>query len=264
VPQREDPLRLAAAPGNNRHDGRDPGREEPHVEVQRAFWNVWNAEARSPERLNRWTSLRRDAILRLLNAIPVDTPRIIDLGCGTGWFTERLAAYGPTTGVDLSDEVLAEAQKRAPHIRYIPGDFFHVELPAGGFDIVVSQDVIAHVTDQIRYVELAARLLEPGGYLVITTTNRFVVERMELPPQPAGHIERWLTMRQLRDLLRPHFIVLRKATVMPAGSQGLLRLINSPRLESVLSPLISPEKLSSLKEKLGFGYNLVILARKRF
>jgi 2-polyprenyl-3-methyl-5-hydroxy-6-metoxy-1,4-benzoquinol methylase len=239
------------------------GGQAPAVEDQRRFWNKWNLEARCPQRLNQWTVLRGEAILRLLSSLGLQRPNIIDLGCGTGWLTERLAAYGMVTGVDLSDEAIAHARSRAPHINYIAGNVFDIPWPEGHFDVVVSQDVVAHVVDQPAYIAIAAGLLKPAGYLIITTTNRFVVERMSLPPQPPEHIERWLTMRSFRRLLSSHFLVERTTTVMPVGSKGVLRIVNSPRLESFLKPVVSPEALAAVKERLGLGYNLLALARKR-
>jgi 2-polyprenyl-3-methyl-5-hydroxy-6-metoxy-1,4-benzoquinol methylase len=240
-----------------------PYAAEPAIDEQRLFWNAWNAQARSPLELNQWTRLRAAAILRLVTSLPLERPRILDFGCGTGWFSEQLAAHGRVTGIDLSDAVIAEARRRASHIEFIAADLFEAQLPDAAFDLVVSQDVVAHVTDQSGYIARAAQALKQGGYLVITTTNRFVVERMDLPPQPSAHIERWLSMRSFRRLISPHFEILRTATVMPTGSRGVLRLINSSKLASMLSPAISPAKLDAVKERLGLGYNLVMLARKR-
>lgn len=236
---------------------------DPSLEHQRSFWNKWNATQRPPERLNDWTLRRGAAILTLLESLHLEHSRILDLGCGTGWLTERLATFGPTTGIDLSDEVIAAARLRAPHIEFIAADLFQMHLSEGCFDVVVSQDVIAHVTDQPGFVERAARLLRAQGHLILTTTNRFVVERMDLPSQPPEHIERWLTRRSLRSLLAPHFEVLRADTIMPAGNKGVLRFVNSPKLNNALGKLVSPARLEHFKEDLGLGYNLIVLARKR-
>jgi 2-polyprenyl-3-methyl-5-hydroxy-6-metoxy-1,4-benzoquinol methylase len=236
---------------------------DPPVERQRVFWNAWNAAARSPEQLNEWALRRAEAILTLVSSLQLKQPRIMDLGCGTGWLTERLSAFGPVTGLDLSDEVLAAARQRAPHIEFIAADLFQTDLPASRYDLVVSQDVIAHVTDQAGLVARAARLLRPRGHLVITTTNRWVVQRMDLPPQPPEHIERWLTQRSLRKLLAPHFEILHEDTVMPAGHRGMLRIVNSPKLNAVLGRLIAPARLERAKERMGFGYNLIALGRRR-
>jgi 2-polyprenyl-3-methyl-5-hydroxy-6-metoxy-1,4-benzoquinol methylase len=241
----------------------DHGSSDPSIERQRAFWNTWNATQRSPEQLNDWTLRRGAAILALLESLRLDQPRIIDLGCGTGWLTEQLAALGPTTGIDLSDEVIAAARLRAPHVEFVAADLFRTELPEARFDVVVSQDVIAHVSDQPGFLERAARLLRPQGRLILTTTNRFVVERMNLPPQPPEHIERWLTKRSLCALLAPHFEVLQANTIMPAGDKGILRLVNSPRLNAALGKLVSPARLERLKERANLGYNVIALARRR-
>jgi 2-polyprenyl-3-methyl-5-hydroxy-6-metoxy-1,4-benzoquinol methylase len=236
--------------------------EVPPLDAQRKFWNRWNAEARSPDRLNDWARLRGDAILALLRSLQLDSPRILDLGCGSGWLTEQLSAFGPATGIDLSDECIAKARVRAPHIDYMAGNMFEAPLPLGHFDVVVSQDVVAHLVDQPGFVKLAARLLKPGGHLIITSTNRFVVRRMRLPSQPPEHIERWLGPGSLRRLLKTEFVVERLFTVMPIGNRGLLRFVNSKRLESLLTPLVSPERLKAAKERAGLGYNIIALARK--
>ena len=207
--------------------------------------------------------LRGNAILRELEALRLERPRILDLGCGTGWLTERLAAFGEATGIDLSDAVIAEARRRCPNIEYLSGDLYKTPLPEPRFDLVVSQDVLAHVADQPGYVAIAARALKPGGYLIITSTNRFVVTRMDLPPQPPEHLECWLDMRSFRRLLGRHLDIVRTTTLMPAGSRGVLRLVNSRRLESLLRPLVSAERLNAVKERLGFGYNMIAVARKR-
>lgn len=239
------------------------GIDEPTLERQREFWNKWNAGRRDPDHLVDWAVIRGHAIMRAVESLRLDRPRILDLGCGTGWLTEKLAAYGQATGIDLSDAVLAKARERCPNIEYIAGDLFEAQLPQAHFDLVVSQDVVAHVIDQSGYIAIAARALKQGGHLIITSTNRFVVTRMDLPPQPPEHIERWLDMRSFRRLLQSHFDIIRTTTVMPMGSRGVLRLINSGRLQSLLRPLISPQKLAAAKERLGLGYNMIAVARKR-
>ena len=52
-----------------------------------------------------------------------------------------------------------------------------MSLPENHFDVVVSQEVIAHVPDQAAYLEKAADVLRRDGYLIITTPNKFVVDR---------------------------------------------------------------------------------------
>ena len=234
----------------------------PHITDQQRFWETWNTQMRDPEHINDWCTRRAEAILNLLQSLNLDQPRILDLGCGTGWLSELLANFGPTTGVDLAESVIAAAKSRAPHVTFMAGDIFQMPLPASNFDVVVSQEVIAHVADQAAYLDLAARALKPGGYLIITTPNKFIIDRDDFTPQPPEHIERWLKMRQLKRLLRPRFQVLRSTTVLPMGHRGILRLINSHKLNALLELFFSRRNLESLKERVGLGYTLIVLAQK--
>ena len=235
----------------------------PTLQGQRDFWNHWNATVRIPGQLNEWTLERGAAILEALRALGLHTPNIMDFGCGSGWLTEQLISFGPTTGVDLADAVIDEAQRRVPGAEFIAGDLFSIPLPRGRFDVVVSQDVIAHVPDQSGYLARAADILRPGGHLIITTTNRFVVTRMGLPVQPMEHIENWLTMGDLLKLLEARFAVRSRQTVTPLGSTGILRFTNAPMLARVLRPLCSADSLKRLKERLGLGYSMIAVAQKR-
>jgi len=81
-------------------------------------------------------------------------------------------------------------------------------------------------------------------------------------PWPPEHIEKFLDMKGLKRLLVSHFRVLRTATVLPIGNAGILRLINSPKLNNALSLLIPERDLEILKERAGFGYSLLVLAQK--
>src|SRR5262247_502915 len=96
----------------------------PRLSDQQQFWNTWNAQWRDPEALNQWCLRRGETISTIVSSLALDKPKILDFGCGTGWLTERLAHFGPTTGVDLADAVIAVARARAPHITFLAGDLF--------------------------------------------------------------------------------------------------------------------------------------------
>ena len=194
---------------------------------------------------------------------PADKPKILDLGCGTGWLTGRLAEYGSTTGLDLAEGAIAAAQSWAPHIKFLAGDLFQIPLPTGHYDVVVSQEVIAHIPDQAAYLDRAAEALKPNGYLILTTPNKFVMDRSEWPPQPPEHIELWLSMTDLKRLLRRRFRILHASTIVPYGNRGILRLINSYKVNTALGRLISQQYLERLKERAGLGFTLIALARKK-
>jgi 2-polyprenyl-3-methyl-5-hydroxy-6-metoxy-1,4-benzoquinol methylase len=242
------------------------GRPIPSIEDQRNFWNWHWQHSEERKVLNDWTERRADEIMRLIHAHAPERPRVLDLGCGLGWFTERLAEIGEAHGIDLSPEGIATAKVRRPDITYLAGNVYDAPLPRNHFDVVVSQEVIAHVEDQPKYVELAAEVLKPGGYLIITTGNKFVMDRLGdvgWHPYPPEHIERELSRGRLRKMLAPRFGVLKNFTIIPHGNRGILRLLNSHKLNSWAGRIVSQQKLNGWKERAGFGWQIIVLARKK-
>jgi 2-polyprenyl-3-methyl-5-hydroxy-6-metoxy-1,4-benzoquinol methylase len=235
--------------------------EHPTLDIQKQYWDdKWDGYRNQypHDRARR----RGDQILAYLRSLRLERPTILDLGCGTGWFANELAQLGPTTGIDLSEEAIAKARSQFPQVAFEAGNLYDMLLPERHFDVVVSQEVIAHVPDQRGYLEIAARVLRPGGYLVVTTPNRFVHERTQMPPQPPGHIEDWLTPKALKRLLQPRFRVLRRTTVVPLGHGGILRLVNSTRVNWVLGLLFPRKRVMAFKEWLGLGWTQIVLAQK--
>ena len=80
---------------------------------------------------------------------------------------------------------------------------------------------------------------------------------------PDEHIKKWLALRGLKRLIEPHFKVVRSTSVIPMGERGLLRIINSPKLNKALAWLISKRRVEALKEKMGFGYSVIVMGQKK-
>lgn len=97
-------------------------------------------------------------------------PRILDLGCGTGFNLEHLPELFPcdVVGADISGEALEFC--RARHLRaVVQADAARPPFRDASFDLVLALDVIEHVQDDERALSALARLLRPGGRLVIFT-----------------------------------------------------------------------------------------------
>ncbi len=249
------------------HEGVISQPRTPTIDEQRQCWdwhwhNWWDRKA-----INEWALKRGERVLDMLGSLQLDRPRILDLGCGMGWFSQELSRFGSVTGIDLSEEAIAKAKASYPHITFLAGNALTHALPTGQFDVVVSQEVLAHVEDQAKYLEVAASTLRSGGYFILTTVNRFVVDRIgnrDWDPWPPEHIERFLDMKSMRRLVSPLFRVLRATTILPVmGKTGILRLVNSYKLNKALSLLIPERLLEALKERAGFGYCIIVLAQKR-
>lgn len=164
-------------------------------DAERSYYTArWANEPKA----NLWAMSRAAQILSELQRTGIKQPRSLDFGCGTGWFTAVLSQFGESVGVDLAPE-----PARAFHPEL---SFFDVNnLPAGPFDVVVSQEVLEHVPDQEGYVRTASRLLRPGGYLLMTTPNAKV--SMRNPQFLIQPKERHLRRSELHQLLSTSFEV---------------------------------------------------------
>ncbi len=99
--------------------------------------------------------------------------RVADLGCGEGYLSLEAARWaGRVVAVDLSPEVLARARrlalsKGAQNISWKRGEIEDLPLETSSFDVALLSQALHHAGDPARAVREAARILVPGGRLVI-------------------------------------------------------------------------------------------------
>lgn len=106
----------------------------------------------------------------ILAALPPG--RALDAACGTGRLAAHLAALGhQVVGVDSSPDMLDRARTRVPRGEFRLGDVHRLPLPDDAVDIVVSGLALAHVPALEPVMAEFARVLRPGGHLVISDTH---------------------------------------------------------------------------------------------
>jgi 2-polyprenyl-3-methyl-5-hydroxy-6-metoxy-1,4-benzoquinol methylase len=138
----------------------------------------WAARYRAGSFRRRLNFLRQD-----IAALPRDGLLWLDAGCGSGVFSQELAASGASvTAVDASPKMLEEARKHvSPYsaaVEYIAIDTLeNIPLPDSRFDGIVCLSVIEYVDDPYAAVRELHRLLKPGGHLLITTPNNRSIVR---------------------------------------------------------------------------------------
>lgn len=146
----------------------------------------WN-----PERYHQFQQERSapfDNLLRLVKRR--EGLRVIDLGCGTGELTRRLADALPSSdvvGLDSSPEMLAKAAPHArPGMRYELGT---IEAVVGEWDVIISNAALHWVDNHQALIPRLFALLRPGGQLVVQVpsnydhpTHRLIVELASAEP----------------------------------------------------------------------------------
>jgi 2-polyprenyl-3-methyl-5-hydroxy-6-metoxy-1,4-benzoquinol methylase len=104
--------------------------------------------------------------------------QILEVGCGSGRYTRELARTGAlVTATEYAPSPLAQAERNvgelAPRVVFRLEDAQSLSFADASFDKVLLSEVIEHVSDPGRAVAEAARVLRPGGLLVVSTPSRF-------------------------------------------------------------------------------------------
>lgn len=151
--------------------------------------------------------------------------RLLDLGSGTG---RMLALLGPEAesaiGLDLSQQMLniartqtAEAGLRKVELRH--GDIFDTRLPDGHADLVVVHQVLHYLSDPAAAVAEAARLVAPGGKLLIVD---FAPHRLEFLRELHQHRRLGFSDEEMRRWLIADGLAPAPLTALPpATGEGL-------------------------------------------
>src|SRR5207248_5013991 len=149
----------------------------PDALRNREIWTQENAEYTGPKALEAW---RQEEIgwgvfqvpESQLGALPdVAGKDVVELGCGTAYFSAWLAKRGARpVGVDLTPAQLATArrcqQELGIEFPLVEASAEDVPLPDASFDLALSEYGASIWCDPARWIAEAARLLRPGGELV--------------------------------------------------------------------------------------------------
>jgi SAM-dependent methyltransferase len=111
--------------------------------------------------------------LRYLDSKVARTPRrLVDIGCGFGYFLEKAQAAGwEAAGVDIVPEAVLRAKIRLPAVEVFLGDLRGARFPSGSVDAATLWDVLCHVEDPAAELKECHRILSPGGIVGIRLRN---------------------------------------------------------------------------------------------
>jgi 2-polyprenyl-3-methyl-5-hydroxy-6-metoxy-1,4-benzoquinol methylase len=114
---------------------------------------------------------RLEVVYEELLPSDLSTQHLLDVGCGTGWFSSWARTRGAeVTSLDVGESLLQQTLSKAC-VQPVIGDALVLPFQAASFDIVVSSEVIEHTVNPEQAVTEMARVLRPKGFLALTCPN---------------------------------------------------------------------------------------------
>lgn len=145
-------------------------RHAPPVATE-AGYAAWASSYDAPG--NVTVALEQEIVHALLAELPAGST-VLDAGCGTGRHTALLADSGhDVIGIDSSPEMLALAAAKVPTARLELAELERIPLPDGSVDAAVCGLVLSHARDIRPAVAELARVLRPGGRLIVSNPHPF-------------------------------------------------------------------------------------------
>ncbi len=193
----------------------------------------------------RFVALLAGSLVEALE--PKAGERILDLGCGDGFLTQRLAESGATmVGVDSSPQMIAAAQERGVDARYASGE----ALPFDGeFDAVFSNAALHWMSDHDAVLRGVYRALKPGGRFVaecggqgniaaIRVALLAVLTRLGIPAERIEN-NHFFSSAEYRARLESHGFLVEEITLtprltpLPSGMADWLQTFRNSVLEQL-------------------------------
>jgi 2-polyprenyl-3-methyl-5-hydroxy-6-metoxy-1,4-benzoquinol methylase len=158
---------------------------------------TWNSTEPNEDEASRW-----QVIENMLKRL-IDIKEIIDVGCGRGWLSNKLSAYGEVTGIEPVETVVEHAKKLFPKIKFYslrPDEY--IEQYKKSYSVVVCSEVLEHVIDKSKFIHDLNVLTSENGHLIVTTPRAELKKLWEdkygAPAQP---IEEWISTEDLKYLI---------------------------------------------------------------
>jgi len=190
-----------------------------------------------------------DRLLGHISFTKIEPRRILDVGCGTGYFTRLLRGKfvrARITAFDISESMLQQTRSKHPrrwpwHGRsdHCAGDAAALPFKDGSFDLVTSNLAMQWVGEPEQMLKEMRRVLAPGGLMLFSTFGRRTLEELRqslasIQPERAGHVLPFPDVTSLGD--------------------ALMRLpVEMSVTDSDLFTLTYPDTISLVRELKGLG-----------
>ncbi|MEP6925276.1 MAG: class I SAM-dependent methyltransferase [Pyrinomonadaceae bacterium] len=205
----------------------------------------------------------------------VQSPKILDVGCGTGGNLEMLAKFGAATGVDVSDDALEFCRTKGLTVH--KGLAESLPFETASFDVVTALDVVEHLDDDVAGLKEMHRVLKKDGRSLIFVpafmflwgvqddvsnhriryTKKQIVERLE---KSGFEIERatYANITFFAPILAGRTLM--KLTGIKPESENN---VNISALNGVLGKFFGAERFWLRNLNFPFGVSIVVVAKKK-
>ena len=203
-------------------------KKDPFKELSSEWWNE-NGKFQS---LHKFTDIRIQYVNRVVSKYKkqdkkyrLDKLSCLDIGCGGGLLSERIARLGASvTGIDVTKNSIEIAKIHAfnsgLNINYINTDVssFIRENSSKKYDLIIASEVVEHLDNRSLFFEEVSKLLKNKGILILTTINKttlslflakFMAENiLNLLPKGIHDFEKFVSPKTLIDEAKPFKIYL--------------------------------------------------------
>jgi SAM-dependent methyltransferase len=105
----------------------------------------------------------------MISHVPAGSRRILDLGCGTGFFLAELDARHPgSVGLDISHEMLLVSNEYVPSARLVTANAEKLPFRPGCFDVVFCKGSLHHTRDHVGFLSNCRESLRQDGVLIMS------------------------------------------------------------------------------------------------
>jgi SAM-dependent methyltransferase len=211
----------------------------------------------------------------ITDLIAGEVPRgsVLDLACGIGRLGKILSAGSHVTGIDVSSVAIDRARERhkaLPNFSFVQMDAHDLRLVDESFDAVLFIDAIEHVKDAERVIAETARVLRPGGAVLLTVANRDSVN--QVLTRKLGYPEFVTNYQHIREFSYAETLSMLEANHLQIEKTRGIFLYpywGVPRVDEFVREVTDEdpefvELMRKLGEKVGaeHAYCSVVLARK--
>ena len=212
---------------------------------------------------------------RICTTLNKPSPRILDVGCGTGANLKMLAAYGKAEGVDISPQAVDFCRERGLDSVKL-GAIEQLPYESGSFELVTALDVVEHLDDDIGGLREMRRVLHRNGRLLLFVPafmflwgvqddvsnhrRRYTLPQLLSAVEEAGFSVEWSSYANISFFLPVLLVrsIMRWLGLRAATEYGInISLMNGP-----FSRLFAAERFILERVRLPFGVSAVCIARR--